>query len=136
MRFILILLILVSGVARSDLSPKGDNAIISLSLASLACAAVQKVNPEAVDIVDEAYMDHSIKLYQFYHDFPYDIAKRNQIGLYKILTDEPAIKAQSLRSVAGAKNYLSQYLRKTDATECSQIREYSNKILSVYGKKL
>lgn len=120
----------------ANIDPKGDNAILYLSQASVACAAIQDVNAEAVDKVKKTYLLDAIKLYGYYHAFDYNTAKSHQLGWYKILTGEAAIKAQGLRSVTGAKIYLSQLFIKTDANECSQIRFYANRILVIYGLTL
>ncbi|WP_335922694.1 MULTISPECIES: hypothetical protein [Shewanella] len=136
MRYLFISLMLVSGVVKAEPSPVGDVAIIDLSMASMACAAVQKVNPQAVDKIESFYLSDSIKLYQLYHDFSYEVSERNIGGLYNIIIGEPAVKAQSLHSITGAKNYLLSYLQKTDAKNCSEIRKYSNQILSKYYNKL
>ncbi|QSX31093.1 hypothetical protein JYB88_05475 [Shewanella cyperi] len=122
--------------AQAETSPTGDNAVFSLSMASLVCAAVQKVNPEAVGKLSDNYLKDSIKLYQFYHNNDYETAKNNQTSMFNLITGEAAIKAQSLRSVTGARAYIEKSLIKTDAKECSQIRYYAEKVLSHYGKSL
>lgn len=132
---LLLLIFSLSDVQAQPL-PAGDNAIIHLSLASLACSAIQKVNPEAVDKMSDNYLDNAIKLYQYYHNFPYEKAKENQMGMYNLLIGESVIKAQSLHSVVGAKTYLAKYLITTDANECSEIELYSQKLLAIYGKSL
>ena len=122
--------------ANAEILPTGDNAILSLGMANLTCAAVQKITPHAVDKISENYLKDSIRLYQLYHDNDYETAKSNQISMLNVITGETAIKAQSLRSVKGAKSYLEKSLLKTGATECSQLRLYAQKILSQYGVSL
>lgn len=123
-------------MANADINPKGDDAILYLSQASVACAALQEVNVAAVDKSKDTYLSDGIALYKFYHDTDYETAKSHSLGMYKIITSEPAIKAQALRSLKGAKFYLSQFLAKTDANECGQVNLHANKILAIYGKKL
>lgn len=117
-------------------SPEGDQVIIDLAMANVACAAVQNVNPEAVNSTYNNYFNDSVSLYQRYHNMIKEKSERNQKGFYKILTSENAIKAQSLNSIVGAKKYLSQYLVKTDATSCSELKSAANRVLSKYNEKL
>ncbi|MEM5481566.1 hypothetical protein WNY97_17295 [Pseudoalteromonas fuliginea] len=122
--------------SNANINPKGDDAIFNLSQASIVCAAIQDVNAEAVDEVKSNYLSDAIKLYGYYHAYDYATSKKHQLGWYKILTGEPAVKAQALRSVKGARAYLSHFLVKTDANECSQISFYADKVLAVYNLKL
>jgi hypothetical protein len=117
-------------------SPAGDQVIIDLAMANVACAAVQSVNPEAVNSTYNNYFDDSVSLYQRYHNMTKEKSKKNQKVFYKILTSENAIKAQSLNSIVGAKKYLSQYLVKTDAASCSELKPAANRVLSKYNEKL
>jgi hypothetical protein len=117
-------------------SPAGDQSIIDLAMANVACAAVQIINPEAVNSAYNNYFNDSVFLYQRFHGMDNEKAERNQKGFYKILTSENAIKAQSLNSIVGAKKYLSQYLIKTDAKSCGELRLAANRVLAKYNEKL
>ncbi|HBV75977.1 MULTISPECIES: hypothetical protein [Vibrio] len=81
----------------------------------------------------EGYLQDSITLYSHYHNFSIEKSRLHQEGIFDIITGEPAVKAQALNSNVGATAYLSKYLSKTDAESCSEIREYSDKILDKYG---
>jgi hypothetical protein len=116
--------------------PAGDQAIIDLAMANVACAAVQRVNPEVVDSTYNNYFGDSVYLYQKFHNITEEKSEQNQKGFYNILTSERAIKAQSLNSVAGATKYLSQYLVKTDAGSCNELKQAANRILAKYNEKL
>lgn len=127
------LFLAAEATATSD--PKGDAAILDLALASTACAAVKKVNPDAVS-GSRDYLGDGIALYQLFHDIPHERAAKHQQGMFAVITAERAIKAQALHSVAGAKDYLQQYLFKTDAKNCVGIRGSANKILKIYNAEL
>lgn len=131
------LCLLLAAATSAASGAEGDSAVINLALASVACAAVQEVNPGALDDTsDHDYFSHSVTLYQLFHGYSEETAAKHQRSMYNILTAEPAIKAQSLRSVVGAQSYLQQYLRKTDASTCQEIPATAQKILAVYGRTL
>lgn len=117
-------------------NPTGDQTIIDLAMANIACAAVQSVNPEAVNSTYNNYFNDSVHLYQRFHNITKEESERNQQSFYKILTSENAIKAQSLNSIVGAKKYLSQYLIKTDAGTCGELKQAANSVLAKYNEKL
>lgn len=117
-------------------TPKGDIAILNLSTASVICAAVRSVNPDAIKGDSKLYFTDAVSLYAYFHNFDLDKSNKHQLGYYQIITGEPAIKAQSLNSISGAQNYVDQYLIKTDATNCQEIHSKANYILNKYGLHL
>ncbi|AZG37078.1 hypothetical protein [Shewanella psychromarinicola] len=117
-------------------SPIEDQVIIDLAMANVACAAVQSVNPEAVNSSYGNFFNDSVHLYHQFHGMSKEKSEKNQKAFYKIITSENAVKAQSLNSVVGAKKYLSQYLIKTDANSCSELKKIANKVLVKYDVEL
>lgn len=117
-------------------SPEGDMAILNLGTASMVCASVRDVNPDAIKGNSKSFFSDSVKLYSYFHSFSLDRSRENQMGFYNRLTGEPAIKEQSLNSISGAKNYVSKYLTKTDANTCNEIHAKANYILSKYELQL
>ncbi|MHA2938437.1 hypothetical protein ACXJY6_09070 [Vibrio sp. RC27] len=118
------------------ITPKDDIAIWRLGFASVICAGVADVNPNAILGDSKLYFEDSIKLYAYFVDTNFNEAKLHQSGWYKMVTGEPAIKAQGLRSLTGAKRYVQKELIDTDAKECSDIHDSANFLLSKYGLKL
>lgn len=112
---------------------QGDNAIFSLSHASVICAAVSRVNPRAVGEGTKQHLENSIKLYSLFRNESLAKAKKSQESLYKTITGEPAIKAQSLRSRIGAIKYVNAALVETDASTCNELPSVIVSTLRLYG---
>lgn len=139
MRFFIVLLLIMptNSFAQMSSGPKGDMAILYLYQSSIVCAALLNVNPDAIDVSGaDHYFDDAARLYSYFHNMPLEESRQHQEGWVELLTGDAAIKAQSLNSTVGARSYLNQYMRKTDANSCSQIRPVANQVLSVYGLQL
>lgn len=121
---------------KPEQTPKGDMAIFNLGMASVICAAVRDVNPDAIDGDSNLFFSDSVALYKNFHNFSLEKSEKHQQGWYDIITGEAAIKAQSLNSINGAKTYVNQYLVKTDAASCNEIHVKANYILKKYGLQL
>ncbi|WPC75859.1 hypothetical protein [Vibrio porteresiae] len=130
---LIILLSLLGFSLDSVSSPAGDEALFDLSIASLACAAVQHVNPKAVEGNYPNYLKNAVKTYSLYHSMPLERAEKNEVGMYNLMIGEPAIKAQKLKSVNGARAYLNKFLYKTDATSCLDTPFLIKEMLHKYG---
>lgn len=126
-----------NAVAADNLKPKNDVEILHLSQASLICEVLKEVNPQAIQFTEG--QDHfyiAVRLYSIFHNISFEEAEEQRRSWHKIFTNEPAIKAQSLRSIAGAQRYLNNYLNKTSAQSCNDISLAANRILSMYGYEL
>lgn len=110
----------------------GDEKLLNLSMASLACAAVQKVNPNVVDSNYPDYFKNAVKTYSLYHSVAFDIAEKNERSMYNLMTGESAIKVQKLNSIADAKIYLDKFLYKTNAKTCAETPAQIKNILGKY----
>lgn len=129
----------ISANASAEITPRNDMAILHLSQASMICEALKEVNPISVNITEDDSQDYfhmAVRLYSIFHEMPYEEAEGHQHGWLDLFTSETVIKAQSLRSDAGAKSYSSYYLNRTDAQSCSEIRAAASNILAIYGYEL
>lgn len=133
---LIISLILICFSTNSFSNPTGDEAILDLSMASLACAAVQHINPNVVRDNYPNYFKNAVTTYSLYHAMPIEKAEKNERSLYNLMTGESAIKAQKLNSTSGAKIYLNKFLLKTDANSCEDTPLIINEILAKYGLTL
>ncbi|MFA0143857.1 hypothetical protein AB4430_19060 [Vibrio kanaloae] len=120
----------------TKITPKGDTAIFNLGMASVICAAVKDVNPDAIRGDSSLFFSDSVTLYKNFHNFSFEESQKHQQELYDIITGEPVIKAQSLNSISGAKIYINQYIIKTGASNCNDIHTKANYILRKYGLHL
>lgn len=141
MRLLIMFLAFVSlsAESRDSINPKGDMSLLHLSQASIICKALEEVNPQSINspsVENEDYFFIAVRLYSIFHEMPYEEAEGNQQGWSDLFTSESVIKAQSLRSNTGAQAYLANYLNRTDARNCSDIRDAANNILSIYGRRL
>lgn len=100
-----------------------DTKLIDFSMANLACAAVQRVNPKVVSLKYKGYYKDSVLQYQRYHKVTELVAEKHQSGTLNLLTSKNVIKAQSLNTVSGAQKYLEKFLLKVDAERCSDLNK-------------
>lgn len=122
--------------AQGEPSPQGDMAILRLYQASITCAVIQEVNPEAVGIESTNYFRDAVSLYALYHNMPEGESEIHQEGWMEIRTGETAIKAQGLRSTAMASDHLRSFLEKANVSSCNEVRISANDTLSHYGLSL